>query len=744
MKVLHLISGGDTGGARTHVHLLLKHLNRDIRAELVCFMDGPFAQDAAAMGIPTRILEKNPLAALRSLRALAAKEHYDVIHCHGARGNLMGALLRPFVAAPVLTTIHSDPRLDYLGRTAARLSYGTLNALALRRMDYYVGVSDAMRELMISRGLPASRFFTIYNGVEFPAPEQSPDFDRTAYLRGLGLNYQPGDLVVGIAARLHPVKDLPTLLRGFAAAWAEFPRLRLVIAGDGQDRESLGALAQELGIAEAVCFAGWLNGMARFYHALDINVLTSLSETFPYALTEGAREHLPTISSRVGGIPALIAHGETGLLFEAGDAPALGEQLRALAASEPLRRKLGEALYEKANAFFSAEATARQQIGIYRSILRRWVPRKGRAGVLICGAYGMHNLGDDAVLRAMVAELRRSDPELPITVLSRSPKETMQELEVSALHMFDAPHFLRVMRHRRLYINGGGSLIQDVTSTRSLWYYLYTLGAAKHRGCRVMMYGCGIGPVKRGFNRRLSGWAIDRWVDGITLRGGHSAWELAEFGVRRPTIEVAADPALFLPPAEPAAVDAAMAALGLEPGGAYLGLCVRRWPGMDEKAALFAAAADYAWETYGLRPVLLAVNSDQDQEITEQVRRQIHVPCAEAVGQLPMQVMVGIIGRLRAVMAMRLHALIFAASQSVPLAAVSYDPKVASFLEDLGESNAVDYAALTDKAQLCKLVDAAVTADRAALERATGQIMEQESRNVQMAYRLMESEDAKR
>ena len=741
MKVIHLISGGDTGGARTHIHLLLKYLNQNNEATLVCFMRGPFSEQAEAMGIPTVVLEgKNLLKTLGTLRRMIRNGGYQLIHTHGSRGNLMGALLKPLCRLPLVTTVHSDPKLDYLGRPAAGLVYGTLNAFALRRMDYYIGVSDAMRELLIGRGFRPDRIFTIYNGVEFPAPSAQSDFDRLSYLRGLGLDCSGDELVVGIAARLHPVKDLPTLLRGFCKAYSEHRSLRLVIAGDGQDGDSLRALARELGIENRVCFAGWIDSMTEFYKAIDINTLTSLSETFPYALTEGARESLPTVASRVGGVPRLILHGETGLLFEAGDWETLGDHLSALAASEELRRKLGEGLYRKAKKEYSAEATAERQLEIYRTLLRR----RGRArdGVLICGAYGMHNLGDDAVLRAVLAEMRSIDPEMPVTVLSRSPAETAREYGVRALHMFNVPGFLKAMGRSRLYVNGGGSLIQDVTSSRSLWYYLFTLWAAKRRGCKVMMYGCGIGPVNRPGNRKLARRVIDRRVDAITLRGSRSLEELNAFGVTKPEIRVASDPALFLPGAPDAEIDRAMTQLGLEPHGNYFGFCVRRWPGMEKKAPLFAAAAEYAYEKYGLQPVLLTVNSDQDAPITQRVQALIRrAPCAVAAGQIPLETMIGVIGRMRGVVAVRLHALIFAASRAVPVAAVSYDPKVASFLEDLGQSNCVDYAALNSAEQLFALVDAAAGADREALRAAAARIMELESRNTETARRLLESED---
>ena len=84
---------------------------------------------------------------------------------------MMGALLRRATGLPVVTTVHSDYRLDYLGRPFSRLSYGTINTIALRLLDYRIGVSDAMTDLLISRGFDPDRLFTIYNGLDFtPAP----------------------------------------------------------------------------------------------------------------------------------------------------------------------------------------------------------------------------------------------------------------------------------------------------------------------------------------------------------------------------------------------------------------------------------------------------------------------------------------------------------------------------------------------------------------------------------------------
>ena len=486
MKVIHLISGGDTGGAKTHVHSLLQNLSRSVTVTLVCFRGGPFAEEAAALGIDTRVFAGGFFHALREVRALIAAEGCDIIHCHGSRANLAGALLRMSTRKPVVSTVHSDYRLDYLGRPAAALTYGKLNVFALRHIKYHIGVSDAMRALLISRGFPRATTFAIYNGLDFSRSVPQPD--RAAFYARVGANVGPGDVVVGAAARLDPVKDLSTLVRGFALAKKSVPGLKLIIAGEGAERPVLESLARELGVEDSITLAGWLDDMDEYYGSLDINALSSISETFPYAITEGAAHRLPTVSSRVGGIPRLIEDGVTGYLFEPGDWQALGERLARLASDAALRKAMGEAIFERAARDFSMEATCREQRAVYEEILSREA-NGGRAGVLICGAYGMGNAGDEAILDAITAEMRSIDPLMPITVLSRDPEGAEARLDVDAIHTFNVPGFLRAMRRRRLYINGGGSLIQDVTSRRSLWFYLFTLRAARRCGCRVMMYG---------------------------------------------------------------------------------------------------------------------------------------------------------------------------------------------------------------------------------------------------------------
>lgn len=739
MKVIHLISGGDTGGAKTHVHSLLKGLEGRVELTMVCFMEGDFAQEARALGIPTVVLPGHNIPrVLHTLKNMIRTGGYDIIHCHGARGNLMGALLRRATGLPVVTTVHSDYRLDYMGRFLSRLTYGTINTIALRVLDYRIGVSDAMVDLLIRRGFDPDRLFAIYNGLDFSP--RSVAMDRAEFFRSVGLDADENSVVVGIAARLNPVKDIPSLIRAFARAHAQRPELRLLIAGDGAQMNELKQLAASLGVQDTVCFAGWLSDVDSFYHAIDINTLTSLSETFPYSLTEGARAGLPTIASRVGGVPYLIDHGVNGLLFEAGDVDTLAAHMTVLAADAGLRERLGRRLLDKARSEYSLEATVRRQEEIYQAILRKQArPAKKRDGVLVCGAYGRGNAGDDAILEAILIELRQIDRDMPICVLSRNPKSTRLTYRVNSQYIFATPKWLHRMGKTELYINGGGSLMQDVTSRRSLWFYLFTIWCAKRRGNRVLMYGCGIGPIRYPSNRSLTARVLQSSVDAITLRDTHSRTELEDMGITKPQVFQSADPTVILPAAGDEVVDGLMESFGLDPRGKYIGFTLRPWPGYDAKAPVFGALADYVWETYGLTPVFLPVEPRLDVPAARKAAAHIKKAPYHIVERTGSSAhTIGLYSRMQMVISMRLHALVFSAGQGVPLVGVVYDQKVSSFLSYIGQDLYCDLDAATEKT-LFALADAAAAriGDREFLTESVTRLREVENTNSQTAQALL-------
>ena len=707
MKIIHMISGGDVGGAKTHVLSLLAGLNKTETVHLICFTEGPFADEARQLGIPTTVIADSSLLRTgKRILAMIRHDGYQVIHCHGARANMMGMLLRKKAGVPVISTIHSDYRLDYLGRPMAALTYGNINKIALRRFDAWVGVSAGMTDLLISRGFDPQRVYTLYNGVDFSRqPEIVP---RDAYLKSIGLSVEEDTVVFGIAARINPVKDMTTLIRAFAAAVEECPNIRLVIAGDGEQEAEIRALARELCPSGTVCFAGWVQQIDSFYNALDVNVLTSLSETFPYALTEGARMHCATIASRVGGVPYLIDDGFNGLLFEPRDVAKLTSHMVYFARHREERLAMGEKLYEKARRDFSLEAMVSKQESIYETIIRRAKRPAGlRDGVVICGAYGKGNSGDNAILNAIVEQLHHIDPDLPITALSRDPMETKLCAGIDAVYTFSVFKIGRLLRRTKLYISGGGTLMQDATSTRSLLYYLFSIRQAHRCGCKVMLYGCGIGPISKERNQKRTAKVLNRYVNTISVRDRYSIDTLEQLGVTEPEIHLNADPALLIDPPDTDELRSYLRRSGLVEGKSYVMIALRPWDGFTEKIGAFAAAAEYLHREYGLIPLLYAMEPARDEAAVKAVAEKIHCPHLVLSAGTNGAEILALVRRMSLVISMRLHTLIFASGQGVPVVGIVYDPKVSGFLDYLGQDlylplQEVNLGALAD------LIDAAM------------------------------------
>ena len=679
MKVIHLISGGDVGGAKTHVHTLLKEISKQIDALLVCFTEGDFSHQAEELGIKVKVLDSGFFSTLAALGELITKEKYDLIHCHGSKANMFGAILKAKYKLPICTTMHSDYKLDYLGRTVKRLTYGTINSLALRRVDYHICVSDNMAKLMIERGFAAENIFLICNGVDFET--KTPALSRDEFLSSYGID--PSCTVIGIAARLSPIKDIPTLIAAFSEAAQAHPELRLLIAGDGEEKEKLTALAAQSPVSDKIVFAGWLSDTDSFYNAIDINALTSLSEGFPYSIVEGARMSCATVSSDVGGISMLIKNGVTGCLFNSGDTAHLAKILKALAQSKTLRDKLGSALNEAGKKGFSLDAMRSTQLSIYETVLARAKRTQKRDGVTLCGAYGQGNSGDDSILEAVISQLRSIDKDMPLRILSRNPAETSLRCRCKSVHSFNIPGFIKAMRRSKLYISGGGTLIQDVTSLRSLVYYLMSIKFARLCGCKVLMYGCGIGPVSSKLGRWLTKKILNSSAHMATLRDPRSLEELRSMGVTIPA-EVSADPALILPGAPDADVDSAFIDAGIPTGKKYIAFALRPWEGFDKKVDAFAKAADYAHERWGLECVFIPIDKKRDTDACKKVMAAMSTKAHIISDPGSPAMTIGILSRMEILVSMRLHALIFAAGQGVSLIGAVYDPKVSSFLDYVG------------------------------------------------------------
>ncbi len=311
------------------------------------------------------------------------------------------------------------------------------------------------------------------------------------------------------------------------------------------------------------------------------------------------------------------------------------------------------------------------------------------ARVVISGYYGFNNVGDEAILIAMKEALLKQDPSLELTVLSANPKLTEGQYGIRSVGRADLVSILKALRGADLLISGGGSLLQDVTSHRSLRYYLSIMTLARMVGCPVMLYAQGIGPIHNAYNRWLTGVVLNR-ASLVTVRDAASADELRSLGVQRPPVHVTADPVVALPPAAPEVGAEILRQAGVELGGGgpLVGVSVRAWHGRERFTTEAAEAFDRLIENDGVRLVFIPMHFPEDLEMTNSLRRvmrhgdQTKVLC----NRYHAQELLSAVGHVDLLVAVRLHALIFAAVMNIPGVAISYDPKVDRFANLVGQT----------------------------------------------------------
>ncbi len=371
MKVLHLISGGDTGGAKTHIISLIKSINKFIDAKVICFIEDTFYHEAKANKIDIEVFKQKNRADMAVIKRLADEiknDGYDIVHCHGARANFIGMFLKGKIKVPLITTMHSDYKLDFKDNFYKRFVFTTLNQIALKKFNYYIAISDTFKEMLIHRGFEESQIFTVYNGID---TDMKLDYiGKDDFLKSKGIDYK-GEFIIGIIARLDKVKDHETFLKAAKILVENNNNGMFLIAGDGNDKKNLISLAKDLNINDNVHFIGFVDDPFSFFNAIDINTLTSLSESFPYAVLEGALMKKPIVSTDVGGLKELVIDGETGYLIEVGDYVCLADRIKILMDDKEKMLKMGENIYEKVKNEFSSDFMAEEHVKIYNEIIEK-------------------------------------------------------------------------------------------------------------------------------------------------------------------------------------------------------------------------------------------------------------------------------------------------------------------------------------------------------------------------------------
>lgn len=357
LRVLHIDPERNWGGGEAQVFGLLKNLaDWGHRNDLASDPDGRLfrlAQSLDVGRIPLQIRNDLDLRAVPALRRIVQEKRYDIVHLHTKRAHALSVWLPRRAWGPKYLVTR---RMDYPEANNLYIHY-----LYNRRVDGVVAISQSIADLLVKAGVDHDRIRLIHSGID-PAPFLSASSNRTVK------DLTP---VIGAIGILEKRKGHRFLLQAARILKNQGRHIKYVLAGDGSQRVELERMAQTLGVAEDVTFAGFVTDVPLFLSAIDFLVMPSLYEGLGVAALEAMAARKPVIGTRVGGLAESIVDGETGFLVPPEDGGAIASAIARILADPAMAEEMGRKGAQRIFNFFTLERMAKKNEEYYYALLER-------------------------------------------------------------------------------------------------------------------------------------------------------------------------------------------------------------------------------------------------------------------------------------------------------------------------------------------------------------------------------------
>ena len=647
MKILLLADHMENGGAETHIYELSRLLSQKGHFVTVLSFGGRVADALAEQGIPQENYGRFPL--LKLLRILQDQKP-DVVHTHTRQSAFLCRLLLTFMSFPVVFTAHAHFSTSPVKR---KLSFFPHRIIA---------VSEDIAQHLIHRfNVSSDQISVIANGI---------NTDKFCTIR-----YSSKLFNIVTISRLDKDCSLTaTLLCQIAPQLAKkIPTLRITILGGGSELPRIQKLAEN---ANAICGKKVIYVLGQKNDVLPYLQHASLFIGVSRAALEAMSCGVPVILSgnegylgiAVGNILSLAEHGNfCARGYPKPEKESLLKDILLLFSNFSLVRRARADALRQIRLYHTADQMTEKTLGVYRRAISD-AEKERKNDILLCGYYGYGNLGDELSLRAICSRLygqslslTSNDPSVPHSSdelrLSILAPKGVNYHQLPTVNRFRPKEVVTAIRGTGLFMLGGGSLLQNKSSYRSLFYYLLLLEIAHFLGIPTMLYASGIGPIYGKLPVALCKHALRR-VDLITVRDPLSLSFLKDLGITE-NLRLSADPVLF--------VNAPKA----EPQG-YLLAFVRN----EEQKKLL-----HRLET-AKKPIYLAVmDRNIDLTATRKAAQALlkRGKICVVYENLGAKDIITLIRGADLVVSSRLHALILAFCMGVPFVGISDDPKITAF-----------------------------------------------------------------
>ena len=697
MRILMATMQLGIGGAETHIVELSKALKKRGIEVFVASQGGAYVSELEAVGIKhfKLPLNKKTIPAMRKsisgLKEIIEEYKIDVVHSHARIPGFILANLRRRMGFRLVSTAH------WVFKTGFPYNYLT------NWGDRSLSVSDDIKKyLMDNYGINEENIRITINGIDTEKFSRDTDFSDIKEEFGL----KDGAKRIVYVSRMDEDRSLAArkLIECAGDIRKEIPEVEIVVVGGGNDLKNIEEMAKAENDKAGERFIITTGGRT------DINKFVASGDIFvgvSRAALEAMAAEKPCIIAGNEGYIGIFAEDKLEISrltnfccrgCEETTSERLKEDILRLFKDEN-KETLGKYGKEIVEKYYSVETMAEDALKMYVSAIkgtkinevtaeeiadidRYTVTHTKKKDVLISGYYGYKNSGDDSVLKGIVEGLKGRYPMVDITVLSRAPKETREIYGVNAIGRFDFVKIYKAMKNTRLFISGGGSLLQDVTSRKSLMYYVALINMAKKCKTKTMVYANGIGPVNYESSKKKTKKAL--WgVDVITLRENSSFEELKNLGLNLDNVFVTADPVFLLEPKNE--IEEKLKSVGLE-DKKFFCISVRNWKKLPvDFTDRIGEFANKISERYGLVPVFIPMQISMDGELTKEIMSKIKGQKAVILPSCGPETLMGVLKKAEFVLGMRLHILIYSAKAGTPVIGLDYDPKVRATMEYLGQ-----------------------------------------------------------
>ena len=368
-RILYVHGIEAIGGAERDLIALLKTLDRQKwEPHAVCPGTGPFGEQLRTIAVPTHALSlppwRKPLAVFQRRSAVGRLGAF-VKQLDPAMIHVNDIWWVPHTVSAIAS--HTSHPVPIVAHVRQEIEPAKVQRYQLDRVEAVIAISRQVEQSLIAGGVSAKKVRTVYSGIDLS--EREPAHNDQAIRQMIGL--PNGAVLLGTVANLFPRKGYEVMLRALPAIVRAVPAVHYVIVGsdDHDYADRLKRLAQDLNIADRVHIVGFQDPVQPFLAALDLYVHPALMEGFGIAVVEAMAVGKAVVATTTGGLPEVVAQGETGLLVPPGDAESLAATVVSLLGDKVRRAQMGRNGKARAHERFSLDASVRHMERVYGEVL---------------------------------------------------------------------------------------------------------------------------------------------------------------------------------------------------------------------------------------------------------------------------------------------------------------------------------------------------------------------------------------